>query len=278
MAKIRFIGLDLDGSLLDSHKKIDAETMSALLAADAQGVHLVPITGRPLEGIPKLVRELPFVRYIISCNGASIYDAQTRTVLRESLLSPALSLRLAALLGELQLPYEVLCAGIGYSEPWVYEQLIAMSPQNAFLPRYIKETRRLVNSLPAFIEAQKGLEELFVLAARRTAIAQLVERLADWDDLQVVHPAPGAVEITAAGVDKGAALLQLAAHLGISQAETMAIGDSGNDLAMLKVAGLSVAMGNADEDLKTLADFVTSSNDAQGVAQAIARFVLPCEN
>lgn len=274
MGRIRLVGLDLDGTLLDSNKGITAPTLTALEAAAARGVALVPVTGRPLDGIPALVRQLPFVRYLISCNGASIHDARTGSSLRERCIPVESALRLATLLSDLHLPYEVLCEGVGYSEAWVYERLIAHSPQSAFLRRYVKETRRIIPDLPAFIAAGKGVEELFVMAGRPDAVADCVKRLGAIDGLHVVHPAPTALEITAEGVDKGEALLHLAAHLGIDQAETMAIGDSGNDVAMLRAAGISVAMGNAEEAIKSLSGYVTASNDEHGVALALERFVL----
>lgn len=274
MGRIRLVGLDLDGTLLDDRKTITAPTMEVLHEAHARGVHLVPVTGRPHDGIPRLVKDLPFVRYIISCNGASIRDQREGVSLRERLIPTQEALKLAALLAEHQLPYEVLSEGVGYSEEWVYERLIANSPKNHFLPLYIKETRKIVSSIPDFIAKGRGIEELFVMGGRQDAVETLLEKLHELPHLHIVHPAPGALEITAAGVDKGEALLYLAEHLGIAQSEVMAIGDSGNDLAMLRAAGVSVAMGNAAPEVKALSDFVTKSNEEHGVALAISRFVL----
>lgn len=274
MGKIRLVGLDLDGTLLDEKKAISAPTMEALEEAARQGVYLVPVTGRPHLGIPKLVRTLPFVRYIISCNGACIRDEKNGTLLRERLIPAEESRAIVHRLQEKKLPFEVLVEGVGYGEAWVYEHLIALNPHNAFLPRYVKETRRIVSDMQAFVQEGRGLEELFIMAGRQDSVEELLCELRQFPNLHVVHPGPGMLEITAAGVDKGEALLALAARLGIDRSETMAIGDSGNDLTMLRAAGLSVAMGNAAPEVKTLSDVVTETNENHGVAVALSRYVL----
>lgn len=274
MGRIRLIGLDLDGTLLDERKQISTRTLAAMEQAAMGGAYLVPVTGRPHEGIPRIVRDLPFVRYIISCNGASIRDEREGKTVRERLIPRAESLALVELLAEKKIPFEVLVEGVGYAESWVYEHLIARNPKSAFLPRYIKETRRTVPDLAAFVAEARAIEEFFVIAGRQDSVEELVATLRGLSHLHLVHPAPGALEITSAGVDKGEALLHLADLLGIAQDEVMAIGDSGNDLAMLKAAGTAVAMGNAAPEVKKLSSFITESNENHGVALAIERFVL----
>lgn len=275
MEKIRLIGLDLDGTLLDDSKNISDRTYRAMQAAADQGVYLVPVTGRPHEGIPQLVRRLPFVRYLISCNGAAIRDEQEQSVVREKLIPPEESLNLTRILQRHHAPYEVLLHGVGYSEQWVYDRLIARSPQNSFLPQYIKETRRVVPHLPSFIEEEgTGLEELFVMSGSLEMQEKIFQEIRTLHQLNIVFPARTAMEITAKDVDKGEALLFLADSLGISRQGVMALGDSGNDLAMLRAAALPVAMGNAVAEVKAMACFTTASNEEHGVAVALERFVL----
>lgn len=275
MVTIRLIGLDLDGTLLDDSKNISDRTYRAMQAAAQQGVVLVPVTGRPHEGIPKLVRELPFIRYLISCNGAAIRDEQEKRMVREKLISPEVSLDLAHILHGHQVPYEVLLNGIGYSEQWVYDHLISKSPQNSFLPQYIKETRQIVPYLPSFLaEKGIGLEELFVMAGSREKKEELFREIQSLHRLNFVFPTPTGIEITAKDVDKGEALLFLADSLGIAQSSVMALGDSGNDLAMLRAAAFPVAMGNAAPEVKAMARFTTATNEDHGVAVALERFVL----
>jgi Cof subfamily protein (haloacid dehalogenase superfamily) len=272
---IRLIGLDLDGTLLDNRKHISERTYKALQAAAEQGVYLVPVTGRPHEGIPKLVRDLPFIRYHISCNGAAIRDEQEMRVVREKLITPTDSLLLTEILHRHKVPFEVLFQGLGYSEQWVYDHLLSRNPHNFFLPQYIKETRRIVTNLPSFVaEEGKGLEELFVMAVTSEKHEEILQEVKTQYQLNIVFPARMSMEITAKDVNKGEALLFLADSLGIAHHEVMALGDSGNDLAMLRASAFPVAMGNAASEVKAMARFTTASNEEDGVAVALERFVL----
>ncbi len=103
---------------------------------------------------------------------------------------------------------------------------------------------------------------------------QAWQELKQFDSLELVGSLKYNIEINAAGVNKGKGLLELGEILGISREEIMAFGDGDNDIAMLREVGFGVAMQNADEEVKAVADYVTGSNDEDGVAKAIARFVL----
>ena len=274
MKKIGLVGLDLDGTLLNSDKRISPKTYQALEQAASQGVHLVPITGRPHDGIPQFVRELPFVEYFISCNGAAI-RRRNGDFIRAATIPHETTLRIAQVLAETRAPYEVMLLGRGYGENWVYEAMMAVSPDNQFLKKYIQETRFIVPDLAAHI-AQKRMEaeEFFIMAEHAAGLEAVAENLRTIPGIHVVFPAAHMLEITREGVDKGEAMLHLAESLGVPQEATMALGDSGNDLKMLQAAGLPVAMGNAEEQVKELSDFVTDSNDDDGVAKALETFVL----
>ena len=149
-----------------------------------------------------------------------------------------------------------------------------------------RETQgRTVLDKPTFASAELG--ELLRRENGRTPIEKVTalftnpdERraafavLADGGRYLVTSSIPRNVEVNAAGVDKGVGLLALADFLGVPHGAVMACGDSSNDAAMLRAAGFSVAMGNASDEIKALADFVTDTNDADGVAKAVERWVL----
>lgn len=92
--------------------------------------------------------------------------------------------------------------------------------------------------------------------------------------MELASSLPRNMEVNAPGVTKGSGLLALAAHLGLTRAQTMAVGDSGNDRAMIEAAGLGVAMGNATDDIRKIADVTTDDNNHDGVAVAIEKYVL----
>lgn len=271
---IRLVGLDLDGTLLTNEKKISAKTMEVLEKAAALGVEFVPVTGRPFGGIPKIVKKLPFVHYIIACNGATTHSMPEGKLLREVLISGEDSRSLAQTFQGFGADFEVLCGGIGYGEQSMYDRLIDNSPNRDFVTKYVKETRKIIPSMDAFLADSEGVEEIFLMAKgnkHRDAIFAEIEHL---DHIHVVFPGPAMMEITASTVDKGEALLALGESLGITRDEVMAVGDSGNDITMLKAASLSVAMENGEEAVKNLAKVVTESNEKDGVALAVQRFVL----
>ncbi len=275
MRQIRLIGVDLDGTLLDTDKSISNRTYSALQKAKEQGVIVVPATGRPYEGIPANIRACELLEYIISSNGANIRRLPSNEHMRQACLTPNESVAIAHLLEEARLPYEVIWNGVGYAQQWVYEFMMKGRLDNAFLPKYIRETRKQIEDMRAFLnDGQKQLEAFFVITREAEHQAKMKEITQQIADVDYVYPAPWATEITARKVNKGEALLHIADTLGIRQEEVMAIGDSGNDIELLRHVGFPVAMGNAEEHIKQMSHFVTSSNDDHGVALAIERFVL----
>ena len=107
---------------------------------------------------------------------------------------------------------------------------------------------------------------------------RVVEKVRKIEGIRIIFPMPTDIEITSDKADKGEALIALAKELGISGEEVMAMGDGDNDLGLMRAAGLSVAMGNADQKIRDEADYVTLDNEHDGVAEAIRRFVLGNEN
>lgn len=147
-------------------------------------------------------------------------------------------------------------------------------PEN--LREYFRTTRVEVEDMRATLQAHAHEIEKYSMLYHNEA-----ERDAAWRAVQQACPGmeltsslPGNMEINAPGVTKGSGLLALAAHLGLRREQTMAVGDSGNDRAMIEAAGLGVAMGNATDDIKKIADATTDDNNHDGVAKAIEKYVL----
>ena len=123
-------------------------------------------------------------------------------------------------------------------------------------------------------QENRAMDKVQGLFADMKEREQAWQELKQFDSLELVGSLKYNIEINAAGVNKGKGLLELGEILGISREEIMAFGDGDNDIAMLREVGFGVAMENADEEVKAVADYVTGSNDEDGVAKAIARFVL----
>ena len=270
---IKLILLDLDGTLLTSDKQISRTNYDALERCAANGVCIVPSTGRFYGGIPRVVRDLPFVRYVAAMNGAQIYDAKEGKVLFREEIPLDAAFRVFDELDKLPVIYDCYMGGCGYNCAEMYrrvDEFISDPQVNAM----VKSTRKTVPDLRAFLREQgspiQKIMMFFKDPDRRAAELERLPRL--FPDLSITSSFPSNIEINAKDANTGEALRFLCRHLGLDVSESMAFGDSSNDLSMILAAGVGVAMANADPVLLKAADYVTGTNDNDGVARAIARF------
>lgn len=274
-SKIKLIGLDLDGTLLNREKEITPRTRRALLAAQTAGVLIVPITGRPGGGLPPAVRELPGLRYTVTSNGATIRDLWERRTLLERHLSPRLCLEVLERVARFEMIREAFREGVGYMEQGDYDALCARYAGSAMLPYFQSTRQALPRTLDGFLrEDGRSVEELFFLTDSPQTKEQVQRALSGLPEIGFADPFPNDLEVIAGGIDKGKALRYLTKQLELHPEETMAIGDGGSDLPLLQAAGLGVAMGNATDALKGAADFVTATCEEDGVGLAIEKYVL----
>ena len=272
--RIKLIALDLDGTLLDSRKRVSQRNLDALEKARRMGVLIVPVTGRPAQGLPQAVLDLPGLRYAVTSNGATIRDLQENRYLLEKHLTPADCLRVLEACADFDMIREVFREGVGYLTQGDRDILWARYEGTPMM-EYVLGTRRVLpGSLEEFLrEDDRPLEELFFLTDSPEVKESLRQRLSALPDISFADPAPKDLEVMVGGINKGEALLYLLDLLGIEPQETLAIGDGGSDLPLLKAAGIGVAMDNALPFVKEAADWVTASCDADGVALALERFV-----
>lgn len=272
--RIKLIALDLDGTLLDSRKRVSQRNLDALEKARRMGVLIVPVTGRPAQGLPQAVLDLPGLRYAVTSNGATIRDLQENRYLLEKHLTPADCLRVLEACADFDMIREVFREGVGYLTQGDRDILWARYEGTPMM-EYVLGTRRVLpGSLEEFLrEDDRPLEELFFLTDSPEVKEALRQRLSALPDISFADPAPKDLEVMVGGINKGEALLYLLDLLGIEPQETLAIGDGGSDLPLLKAAGIGVAMDNALPFVKEAADWVTASCDADGVALALERFV-----
>jgi len=272
--RIKLIALDLDGTLLDSRKRVSQRNLDALEKARRMGVLIVPVTGRPAQGLPQAVLDLPGLRYAVTSNGATIRDLQENRYLLEKHLTPADCLRVLEACADFDMIREIFREGVGYLTQGDRDILWARYEGTPMM-EYVLGTRRVLpGSLEEFLrEDDRPLEELFFLTDSPEVKEALRQRLSALPDISFADPAPKDLEVMVGGINKGEALLYLLNLLGIEPQETLAIGDGGSDLPLLKAAGIGVAMDNALPFVKEAADWVTASCDADGVALALERFV-----
>ena len=271
---IRMIGLDLDGTLLTGQKELTAGNRAALEKAAENGVYIVPVTGRPLSGIPSQVLELDFIRYAITSNGAVTTDRACGKTIRERCMSRETAEKtLRAAQGE-RIILEYFTGGYGYHDSVTHE-LLWKKFENTPILRYLEKSRIPVEDLYGRLrESRRGIENLSIMCPTPEVKESILSRVKGIEGIRIIYPWPTDLEITSMDADKGEALLSLAAGLGINREEVMAMGDGNNDLGLMNAAGLSVAMGNSSPEVLAAADFQTSDNEHDGVAEAISRYVL----
>ena len=271
---IRLIALDLDGTLLTTGKTISPADRAAVEAAIERGVLVVPVTGRPAQGVPQEVLDLPGVRYVVSSNGATIRDIVTGETLLETHLEAEAALEVLAASGHFTMIREAFRAGVGYLSKADYDTLCARY-EGAMLA-YLLDTRQVLpGTVEDFLrEDPRPIEELFFLTDSEETKLDLQNTLSALPGIGFADPFPPDLEVMAGGIDKGEGLRFLLDRLGIAPAETMAVGDGGSDLPMLRMAGVGVAMGNSIDSVKDGADWVTGTCDENGVAAAIEKYVL----
>ena len=271
--KIGVVALDLDGTLLDSRKRLSPRNRAALERIAAAGVLVVPTTGRFFGMMPEAVRELPFVRYAITVNGAQVYDRETdRALVREEIpLDDAL-----AIMGVLD-GHDVIYDCYRENWGWMTAALQAKAEDYATDEHYlrmVREFRHPVPDLKAHLRetaAEGGVQKVMLFSRRddRDA-AELVsirrEMAERFPQIKVTASTWNNLEFNAAAAHKGNSLRRFAEHLGLTLSNCAAFGDGLNDLSMVEMAGVGVAMANAVPEVKRVAARVTLSNDEDGVA------------
>lgn len=275
---VKLIGLDLDGTVFNNEKVITKETQEAIQFAIGQGVTVVPVTGRPLEGLPGEFWQMPGIEYAITSNGAKIYRLSDKEVLAEDLLEKETVLEVLKVLEKYPVVPDCFIDGRGNMPAVATERIPEMGLTPA-MTQYLLSSRNFHKNLLHYIAEQKQkIEKVtinFYLDKDRKKLQgqQAEEKLRQIPGIQIVTGAIHNLEINTRTAAKGTALLKLGELLGIVREEIMACGDEKNDLDMIRKAGIGVAMENAAEEVKQEADFITKSNEEDGVAYAIRRFL-----
>lgn len=265
--KYKLLVLDLDGTLTNQKKEITPHTRETLIRAQEKGVRIVLASGRPTYGIAPLAEELrlgDFEGYILSYNGGQIIDWRTKELMYENELDPEVY------------PYLHECARkngfiiLSYKDEYIVSE-DAGDPyvqHEAFLNKMPSIT------VPDFLEAINFPVPKCLIVGKPEPLAVLERKMKQ--DLEgrmnVFRSEPFFLELVPNGIDKARSLSVLLDKLGMTREEMVAVGDGFNDLSMIQFAGLGVAMANAQEVVKQHADYITLSNEEDGVAAVVERF------
>jgi Cof subfamily protein (haloacid dehalogenase superfamily) len=272
--RIKLIAIDLDGTLLTSDKETAKSSIEALGKVMEQGVIVVIATGRPLLGLDTVIKNVPKSPYIITTNGARVVNLETGEILLEKLISHDVVLQIFEILRKYDCVKEIFYNGQGYIESAELKR-IHQYHRKPEMCEYVKRTRKPVpDLLKHIVEIKGGADKAQAIFNDLKIRDQVWRKLHELDKLNLADSLNYNIEINAKGVDKGSSLKFLVESLGIEQEKVMAIGDGSNDEGMLEYAGFGVAMGNAKDRIKRIADMVTASNDEDGVAKALWECVI----
>lgn len=271
---IKMVGLDLDGTLLNSRKKISAYTRNVLYKAIDQGCVVLISTGRPLSAVSKEVLELKGMKYAVTVNGAKILNLESG----ETMLSKPVPFELATEVLNICCEYDCIPELITGDKIYTRAHCLTHLEDyysNPSMIEYVLNTRTPVEDVKVMLaETKQPIDKLRAVFRYPEERVEARKRLEAMLELVIANSSTVDLEINVAGADKGKGLLWLGEQLGIGREEIMACGDSYNDYEMLKAVGFAVAMENAEDVVKEIADYVTDTNDNDGVAKAIERFVL----
>lgn len=276
MEKIRMIGLDLDGTVFNDAKIITKHTKEVLSEAIREGVVVLPATGRPECGLPEEFLQIPGVRYAVTSNGARVIDVLSGKAVYEQLIPCETALRAVRLMKTWKnCAWEVYFEGKVMVEEAEY-RFLNHPDMTPALKEYMHKSRIPQRKLLEKMEREQICPEKIHMVFEETEHRDRRKReLAElFPEFEVSNATTFNIEINSVKAGKGTALVELGRLLGISREEIMACGDATNDWNMLKLAGFPVVMGNGDAETKKLAAFVTRTNEEDGVAYAIERFVL----
>ena len=271
MRKVRgIIALDLDGTLLNSDKQLSEGNRRALERAFEAGYAIVPTTGRFYGGMPACIRELPFVRYCITINGAEVADLATGEVIYRAEIPNALALAVYEAMDRENVLYDCYQHNAAFMSAAHKERIDTMVSSDHYR-EMLHRLRKSIPDLKEFLrENGDSVQKIQLFTVDRALRLHLMEKLPTmFDGLAVSSSVIDNIEINDKCAHKGAALLALAAHLGLERKDTFAFGDGLNDLTMLREAGIGFAMENGEPEVKAVADRVTCSCDEDGVARGI---------
>lgn len=267
---IKLIAIDIDGTLINSKHEITPYTKEVIRQVRENGVRVVLCTGRPFLGVQRYAKELGLdleEEYLITYNGALVQDTFTKKVIHHIGLSGKDYKRMAKLAMEIGAHFHALDFGAIYTSNRDMSRYTGHDSYFTTMPILY----RTVEEIDEKYEFTKIMliDESDILDA---AIAKIPAEF--YGEYNIFKSEPYYCEILNKKASKGQAVQRLATLLNISQQEVMAIGDHPNDYDMVQYAGIGVAMGNAVEEVKNIAEYITFTNNEDGVAKAIEKFVL----
>ena len=267
---IKLITIDVDGTLVTPLKRLTKENIAAIERAKDAGIHIALVSGRPFHSMVDLNKRLGLDKkghFTICQNGSYVFDNFSQKPMFGTFQSPSDLVKVAKLLENYGLDISAMDGENFYSNKKRANIYTKIDAKIHKMPIKIVD----YENLPEDIESGR-----FMVLGSKGEIKRFVENMPDEikNNYYPVQTAPFLVEIMNKNTNKGYAISQMADKLGYKMEEVMAIGNEKNDIPMLEAAGFAVAMGNAVDELKKHADYITKSNLKSGVGHAIEMLLI----
>ena len=282
----KLIAIDLDGTMLNQYGVVTEKTKEAIAKAQQCGIEVIIASGRPIDSIKTIAKEIKSEKYFISGNGAIIYDIAKEEIIYENTLKKQKVLEIIKICEENSIYYNI------YTE----KEIVAKSLQcnvlyyhkeNAFKSEEEKTHINIVDNVYDYIESrEEKIVKITICDSNQAIFNSIMRKLKEVDEIEILdvsHMSRKMIrqgteeipieyfytEISAKNVDKWNAIKFLMEKMNIKTQEIMAIGDNINDKKMIENAGLGIAMGQSNPTIKEIATQVTESNIEDGVAKTI---------
>lgn len=264
----KIIALDMDGTLLDDNKTITEENKKSLMRAKEKGVKVVLSSGRPKDGLIKYLNELELVQddeYVLSYNGCLVQEAKGGKIIHKVGLKGTDLHYMYTLSREFNVNIHAFSEKHGLITPKMSKYTEVEASLNGIEATIIDffDIPEDENIIKIMLVDEEDILDAAIHRLPREA----------YDKYNIVKSAPYFLEIINKNGNKGEGLKALAEYLGVNREEVMAFGDASNDKEMIEYAGLGVAMENAMEEVKEVADYITCNNNEDGIAKVVNRFI-----
>ncbi len=268
--KYKLVAIDMDGTLLNSKNQVSERTKEVIDKAKNKGAHIVLSTGRVLKSALSYSKSLNLKNPIVACNGAIIVDEDTNIIYKKT-IDNSLVKDIVNLARKEDIYYHFYDESRFYSHVRVEDVLRFYNEGDENTSIDIKVFQDIEEILKL---KDLNVYKFLFIDDNKNKLQNLRKELDKLGKVGTSSSWPNNIEAMGLNVSKGEALRELCTRLQVRPEEVIAIGDSENDLSMLRFAGLGVAMGNGGEMIKKKADYITDSNDEDGVAKVIEKFVL----
>jgi len=267
------IAVDMDGTLLNSKKEISDKNREALIYAKEKGVKIVIATGRLYTSAKWYAKLIGVNVSLISCNGAQIREEEFGDVIYFNFLDKEKCYKVLDICQKYDVYYQYFSETTVYTDKRSYSS-VRYVKWNEMIPVEERVPIKVVEDNYKNIEnLDEGILKFLIISNNYALLNKIRDELAEDNIFELTKSLIDNVEVVNKGVSKGRALEILSGYYNIPKDEIIAIGDNENDLSMIKFAGLGIAMGNSTELIKLNADYITKSNDEDGVASAIYEFI-----